>query len=205
MKTATIKHSGEPDARPDGHRTAGETSTSVRVSPSVLMDAGCRRDFPNELGNQGDCCAENSAPALRGVHSFSGYAADVSIVHSVWSTGAHGSGHSVEERRPPHSGREKGPPKLLKTSNIQEHGEPSGIAWFPRRVGQAQNPGFCFPRSSRTSLTHVLTRVTADGDREAIALLGEDTRSHPGEGDVMGSRTWWLDTGSFCRLTRTSC
>lgn len=128
----------------------------------------------------------HSAPALRGVHSFSGYAADVSAVHRVWSTGAHGSGHSVEERRPPHSGREKGPPKLLKTSNVQEHGEPSGIVWFPRGWGRRR------------------TRVTADGDREAIALLGEDTQSHPGEGDVMGSRTWWLDTGSFCRLTRTS-
>lgn len=136
--------------------------------------------------------------------TFSGCAADVSAVHRAWSTGVHGSGHSVEERRPP-SCHEKGPPKLLKTSNVQEHGEPSGIAWFPRRVGQAQNPGFCFPRSSLTSLTHVLTRVTADGDREAIALLGEDTRSHPGEGDMMGSGTWWLDTGSFCRLTQTSC
>lgn len=68
MKTATIKNSGELDARKEGQRKQ-ETSTSVRVSPSVLMDAGCWRNFQNELGNQDDCSAESSAPALRGVHS----------------------------------------------------------------------------------------------------------------------------------------
>lgn len=106
------------------HAEKHETPTVVRVAPSVRMDAYVMlANFGTNSGNRGDCSAEISAPALRGVHSVG--------LQLTCSPSTECRGHVCTDQitvlrkgSSPPAGR-KGSPKLLKTSNVQEHGKPS--------------------------------------------------------------------------------